>query len=173
MNVTHSVDAYVLRSVIRRASFDVQKVTAVSELIEAELTLRGFGEHSEGTMTDELQTMLDIYKFSNMHDISIIDCLTHETIACVPNEYLLWLSRCTQEMIARGSSPVVTVHDSYGALPSHCNTVRYHYKEVMAELAESTILEFIVSQIVGQKVTYIKKSNNLGDLIRNSNYGIC
>ena len=43
----------------------------------------------------------------------------------------------------------------------------------MSELAESDILQFIVSQIVGKQVKYIKKSNNLPDMIRNSNYAIC
>ena len=76
-------------------------------------------------------------------------------------------------MLARGSSPVVTVHDSFGSLPTHCNTVRYWYKEICAELAESNMLAFLVSQITGKCVTYVKKSNDLGNKIRNSSYGIC
>lgn len=174
MNVTHSVDAYVLRSVIRRASYDVKKIGIASQILAADIDRRSEGyDPMAAIITDELQTMLDIYKYSQMLDISILDYIDEDQVQFIPNDLLIKLHNTVYEMLKRGSSPVVTVHDSYGSLPCHCNTVRYHYKEVMAELAESTILEFIVSQIVGQKVTYIKKSNNLGDLIRNSNYSIC
>lgn len=170
MNVTHSVDGYVLRSVIRRASFDVKKVQAAYQLLNSSLSVDA---DTTEPCDDALQTMLDIYKYSAMLDVSIIDYINEKNVHHVPLPMVIRLLAVLTEMLARGSSPVVTVHDSFGALPCHCNTVRYHYKEVMAELAESTILEFIVSQIVGQKVTYVKKSNNLGDLIRNSNYSIC
>ena len=169
-NVTHSVDAYVLRSVIRRASYDVKKVKEAYQLLNSSLSVDA---DATEPCDDALQTMLDIYKYSAMLDVSIIDYINENNVHHVPLPMVIRLLAVLTEMLARGSSPVVTVHDSYGSLPCHCNTVRYHYKEVMAELAESTILEFIVSQIVGQKVTYIKKSNNLGDLIRNSNYSIC
>lgn len=56
---------------------------------------------------------------------------------------------------------------------NHCNAVRYWYKEIVAEIAESDMLQFIVSQIVGYQVNLIKKSNNLGALIRKSSYAIC
>ena len=173
-NVTHSVDAYVLRSVIRRASFDVKKVQEAYQILAADIDRRSEGyDPIEATITDELQTMLDIYKYSQMIDVSILDYIDETQVQFIPNELLIKLHNTVYEMLARGSSPVVTVHDSFGSLPSHCNTVRYWYKEICAELAESNMLAFLVSQITGKRVTYVKKSNDLGNKIRNSSYGIC
>ena len=174
MNVTHSVDAYVLRSVIRRASFDVKKVQAAYQLLAADIDRRSEGyDPVEATITDELQTMLDIYKYSQMLDVSILDYIDEDQVQFIPNELLIKLHNTVYEMLKRGSSPVVPVHDSFGSLPTHCNTVRYWYKEICSELAESNMLAFLVSQITGKHVTYIKKSNDLANKIRNSNYGIC
>ena len=169
-NVTHSVDAYVLRSVIRRASFDVQKVQEAYKLLNDSLSVDA---DTTEPCDDALQTMLDIYKYSAMLDVSIIDYINESNVHHVPLPMVMRLLAVLTEMLARGSSPVVTVHDSFGSLPTHCNTVRYWYKEICAELAESNMLAFLVSQITGKHVTYIKKSNDLGNKIRNSSYGIC
>ena len=169
-NVTHSVDAYVLRSVIRRASFDVKKIQEAYKLLNDSLSVDA---DTTEPCDDALQTMLDIYKYSAMLDVSIIDYINESNVHHVSLPMVIRLLAVLTEMLARGSSPVVTVHDSFGSLPTHCNTVRYWYKEICAELAESNMLAFLVSQITGKHVTYIKKSNDLGNKIRNSSYGIC
>lgn len=169
-NVTHSVDAYVLRSVIRRASYDVKKVKEAYQLLNSSLSVDA---DATEPCDDALQTMLDIYKYSAMLDVSIIDYINEKNVHHVPLTMVIRLLAVLTEMLARGSSPVVTVHDSFGSLPTHCNTVRYWYKEICAELAESNMLAFLVSQITGKRVTYVKKSNDLGNKIRNSSYGIC
>ena len=173
-NTIHSIDGYLLRSVIRRASFDVEKVKQASIWIEEELDARMEGQPKyEAVMTPELQNMLNIYEYSKMLDVSIIDYFDKHTVELLPNELLLKLGITLDKMLELGSSPVLTVHDAFGSAPWHCNAVRYWYKELLGELADSNILQFIVSQIVGKQVNFIKKSNNLGDLIRNSNYAIC
>lgn len=169
-NVTHSVDAYVLRSVIRRASYDVKKVKEAYQLLNSSLSIDA---DATEPCDDALQTMLDIYKYSAMLDISIIDYINESNVHHVPLPMVIRLLAVLTEMLARGSSPVVTVHDSFGSLPTHCNTVRYWYKEICGELADSEMLSFLVSQITGKRVKYVKKSNNLGDKIRKSSYGIC
>ena len=173
-NLTHSVDSYLLRSVIRRASFDECLVKTVHKLMDSELTLRGFGDGNIMTDIEErLQHMLDIYAECNMVDVSIIDLINANSIGHVPTPLLAKLFVILTKMLELGSSPVLTVHDAYFAHPNHCNAVRYWYKELCAELAESDILVFLVSQIVKKKISFKKKSNNLASLIRNSNYGLC
>lgn len=173
-NTIHSIDGYLLRSVIRRASFDVEKVKQASVWIEEELDARMEGQPKyKAVMTPELQNMLNIYEYSKMLDVSIIDYFDKQTVELLPNELLLKLGITLDKMLELGSSPVLTVHDAFGSHPNHCNAVRYHYKEIMAELAESNILEFIVSQITKKQVKYVKKSQTLANKIRESNYSIC
>ena len=53
------------------------------------------------------------------------------------------------------------------------NTVRYWYKEILAELADSHLMQDIIQQIhKDNSITLTRASEDLGDLIRNSNYGI-
>ena len=173
-NTIHSIDGYLLRSVIRRAAYDPNKVAEAYSGIVYEITLREHGKPYLPTLVDEeLENMLNIYNASKMLDVSIIDLITEDNAAKVPTDLLIKLEATLRKMLELGSSPVITVHDSYGAHPNHCDTVRYWYKELLAELAESDILQFIVGQITKSPVKYIKKSNNLGDLIRESNYAIC
>lgn len=169
-NTIHSIDGYLLRSVIRRASFDTYKINEAIKLLSCAI------QHSAETNAEcdeDLQNMLNIYEYSKMLDVSIIDYINADNIGHVPLELLIKLNATLGKMMELGSSPVLTVHDAFRAHPNHCNAVRYWYKEIMAELAESNILQFIVSQIVGQQVKYVKASNNLADMIRNSNYAIC
>ena len=173
MNTIHSIDGYLLRSLIRRASFNPTKVSNARDLISKHLMTRAYGATNKGTLDVDLENMLNIYEYSKMLDVSLIDYITEENIGYVPMELLVKLNATLGKMLELGSSPVLTIHDAFKAHPNHCNAVRYWYKEILAELAESDILQFIVSQIVGKQVNYIKKSKNLGDLIRQSNYGIC
>ena len=46
------------------------------------------------------------------------------------------------------------------------------YIDIMAEIAESNMLEFILSQIRTEYYEVEKYSENLGDMIRQGNYGI-
>lgn len=172
-NIIHSIDGYLLRSLIRRASYDVNKVTFMHSLLVEELDKRNKGKPVIHSLVDaELTNMINIYEYSKLLDVSIIDRINSENVAMVSNDHLIKLIALLTKMLEVGSSPVLTVHDAFRAHPNHCNAIRYWYKEIMAELAESDILQFIVSQVVGQEVKYIKKSSNLADLIRKSNYGI-
>lgn len=173
-NTIHSIDGYLLRSVIRRASFIEDEVSNALCAIKGVLHERANGKSTEAVCPSaDLQNMLNIYQYSKMLDTSIINYIDVENIDSVPTDLLVKLNVTLTKMLELGSSPVLTVHDAFGSAPWHCNAVRYWYKEIMGELAESNILQFIVSQIVGKQVTYVKKSNNLGDLIRKSNYAIC
>ena len=49
--------------------------------------------------------------------------------------------------------------------------MRYHYKEVLADIADSTLIDDLLSQVYGAKGTF-RKLQNIGDLIRNSNYAL-
>ena len=53
------------------------------------------------------------------------------------------------------------------------NQLRYWYKEILAELADSVILADILGQIYGMSGSYNKLSLNLGDQIRDSRYALC
>ena len=54
---------------------------------------------------------------------------------------------------------------------NNIDQVRFHYKEIMAELAESNLMNDLLTQLGSKPVN--KPVSNLSSLIRNSNYGLC
>ena len=63
-------------------------------------------------------------------------------------------------MIALHVMPITVIHR------------RYWYKEILAEIAESTLLNHLLTQIYGEECNFKKINPNLSSLIRNSNYGL-
>ena len=50
--------------------------------------------------------------------------------------------------------------------------MRYWYKEILAELAESNVLQYLLTELMGRPIQF-KKYAEIADLIRNSNYALC
>ena len=65
-----------------------------------------------------------------------------------------------------------TIHDAYGFSPKYGNVVRQTYIDILAEIAESNLLEKILSDITGTQIELEKSSYELADLIRKSEYAL-
>ena len=80
-----------------------------------------------------------------------------------------------REMVRRGHKygfQVAHIHDSFWTSPIFMNQLRKNYVEILAEIAESNLLEDIMTQLTGRKVSIAKDSDNLGKLIRKSEYAL-
>jgi hypothetical protein len=82
------------------------------------------------------------------------------------------LAKILEGMLAYEPFPLVTVHDEFKAHANNLNHVRSQYREILAEIAESNVLDDILSQIHGCPGTFNKLSFNLPDQIRQSNYAL-
>ena len=111
----------------------------------------------------------------NKTGIADISCLEHlpKIVNQLPQRMLKQLLATFIEMLKNEPFEVITIHDSFACLPSHCNVLRYWYKEILAEIAESKMLDHLLSQLFGEECIFTKLDNNLAPLIRNSNYGLC
>lgn len=68
---------------------------------------------------------------------------------------------------------IVHIHDSFWASPNHMNEVRDTYKEILASIADSDLLQNIVREITGNnKLTIIKDSDDLSKHIMKSKYAL-
>ena len=80
-----------------------------------------------------------------------------------------------REMIRRAHKQgfvLLTVHDDFMASPNNMNKVRANYIDIMCEIADSNLLENIISELLGTKVKVTKRSNNLSKYIRESEYAL-
>lgn len=172
-NLIHSCDAYLLRSVVRRCSYDAQRVPAINNAITQELLERELGvEPAEGT-TEELQYYLEHYQRSGVVDVVILDFLDENNLTTLPTQYLTKLNSILATMLQHPPFPVITVHDSYAAHPNKLNHLRKHYRNVLADMSESHMLADLLSQLNSKPIKVNKINPDLHETIRNSSYAIC
>lgn len=172
-NVVHSVDAYLLRTLIRRCNYSPEIVEGCLDMLEVELLIRSCGTESVNGAEPQLQSKINRFNDTQMVDITICNILTDEETKYLSTDHIRKLMDILRQVLSHKPFPVVTVHDEFRCHAGNMNQLRYHYKEIMAELAESSILDDIMSSIYGQGVRFEKLSSDLAKSIRNSNYSIC
>lgn len=172
-NLTHSMDAYVLREMHRRCNYDRDAIINAAMVLEMELIERSMGggpcEQADPTMT----YYRDQYNRSSLASAVILPHLDQSNVQCLSTKHIKALVVMADSMIDHKSFPLVTVHDEFKAHANNINHVRYHYKEILAEIADSMVLDDLMSQLHGRPGVFPKINYQLGDLIRGSNYGLC
>ena len=172
-NVVHSVDAYILRCIHRRCNYDREVMEQAADLIKWELIGRSKGDDTEGfDASDKVVYYIDQYRRSRMADAVILPHLTDEDMSSLDIEHLEALATIVNDMLKYQPFEMIFVHDEFKAHCNNINHLRQQYINVMAELAESNVLEDIMGQLHGAPGTYQKLSTNLGELIRKSNYAL-
>ena len=169
------VDAWVLRAMHRRCNYDRRHIEYVSECLEAELnTRRLFGQpgNPEEFLNPKVAYYLEQYRRSTLADAVILPHLDQATVTCLSQEHLEAIHKMVQGMLQHKPFELVTIHDDYKAHPNNCNQVRWQYREIMAEIAESNLLDDLLSQLYEEPVTFNKLSFNLPEQIRESAYAL-
>lgn len=80
-----------------------------------------------------------------------------------------------REMVRRGVKQgfqVAHIHDAFCAHPNHMQQVRENYVDILCEIADSNLLEQILSDISGEPVSLNKYSEMLSRSIRESEYAL-
>ncbi|MCM2973747.1 DNA-directed RNA polymerase [Larsenimonas suaedae] len=174
-NVVHSIDAYVLRSLIRRCNYDRAVVESVQDMILEEALVRDLGlartsHEPDATFARYLERM----NATNMVDPVILSHLTPTNLQYLSDSQFKRLTQLVSGMLAYQPFEIVSVHDEFQCHPNNMNHLRQQYINIFAELADSEILSDILSQIHGvQGGSYTKISSGLSQSIRQSNYAIC
>ena len=173
-NVTHSIDGWVLRTMIRRCNYNYEVACNALDVLQLESMQRAIGFVSmPEKYPDEVVARCKHFKRSGVADISIIDYLDDDTVEILSDEHIAKLIAILHTMLEHAPFPVVCIHDEFKCSPNNMNHLRKHYKNILADLAESEILNDIVNQITGRPSSIAKKSYTLGEKIRKSNYALC
>jgi hypothetical protein len=173
-NVVHSVDAYVLRSMHRRCNYDREVVNKARALLSQERINRRMGLPRTATqLTGKAAYYVEQYKRSTVADVVILPHLDADSIQLISDEHLESLLYAVNGMLQYRPCELVTIHDEFKSHPNNMNWVRWQYKEILAEIAESRLLDDLLTQIYKTSGSFTKMSTNLSDYIRQSNYGLC
>lgn len=173
-NVVHSVDAYVLRCIHRRCNYDDVMLDIAMSNIQFELKARrnACNEIPSFDIKPEVQYYIDQYNRSTMVDVVILPYLVDGQTMFLSTPHLERLYEIGLSMQAHNPFAVLTIHDEFKCGPNHMNHLRQHYINIFAELAESNLLDDLLSQVYGKPGRFTKLSTTLPQLIRGSNYAL-
>ena len=174
-NVVHSVDAYVLRSLIRRCSYDKEQTTYVTNIIADELVERYLAGQTTPAepISEDVSYYRDLYDATDMPDAVILPYLDRNQVQHLSDTHLKALSALTETMLDAEPFPIVTIHDDFKCHPNNVNTLRKHYRNILADLADSTVLDDLLSQLYQRPSQYNKLTPDLSTYIRKSEYALC
>ena len=152
MNGVHSVDSYVVREMKRRAGAPRKYLQGI---------LR---DMQYSGITPDLyvsKKCLSLTRAYNWRD--------------EPTDIQQKLMAIIKQIVDYPEFDIVTVHDSFAAAPAHMNMVRFLYKEILAEIAESDLLQDMLREIYEDiSITYNDEGDRtvLAHHIRNSEYAL-
>ena len=169
------VDAYVLREMHRRCNYDLETIQHAKRLLENEYFSPNGRSKQVGHQTGnaKFDYYVEQFKRSTLASAVIFPYLTEETVASLSDDHLVKLHNMAINMLEYKPFPLVTVHDEFKSHANNVNWVRWNYKEILADIADSNVLDDLLTQIHGFPGSFPKLSFNLGDLIRNSSYALC
>lgn len=173
MNVIQSIDAYILRSMHRRCNYNKKQVDYVFELLGKTHINDVVGDTQQYPLEGKVAYYYEQYERSGIVDVVILPYLNEDNISDLGKEYRTVLYNILLDMRKYEPFELVTIHDSFAAHPNNVNWVRWQYKEILAELADSNVLQDILNQLYETpNGVYTKLSTGLSSYIRNSNYSL-
>lgn len=160
-NVIHSVDAYVLRTLVRRCDYSIREVR---EGIKALTTLNHRHKESE---------YLDAWQRTGIVDMTMINGTTAE-IAGYPKEMRTKLLRMLEMCLTHKPFNIITVHDDFKCSPVNANQMRRVYSDILGDLVDSTLVDDLLNQVYQDDMVMRKLGDvkELAEIVRQSNYGI-
>lgn len=176
-NVTHSLDAYLLREMELRCNYNKRAVLESLEAIRVERHLRKVGKAAEQNLTEITKLshqLMAAFEGCRMPAARLFTCLEEGDTQYMTDEHLEKMIFLGLQIIERESFEIVTVHDEFKCHANDCNWMRLTYIQIMADLARARVLEDIYEQITGQTPTYEGQmdGNELAELIMGSNYAL-
>lgn len=174
MNVIHSIDAYILRSMQRRCNYDPVIVSVVRDILQEEEDYR----YCDGPQYDPEDAVgphavySELYNRTNMVDAVILPFINSYSVRQLELDHIQALIALCDSMLAHPPFELITVHDEFKCHANYCNYMRQHYIDIFAELADSNIIDDIFFQITGSHVSYANSNPGLSEMIRNSEYAL-
>lgn len=166
-NITHSVDGFVVRELVNRASKN-----KTEWFLKFNDICKGAKEFKEPKREKDilLLSLLDQYEKSNFFSVRILDCIDRKNIGLLKANHLVKINELILSLPEK-SFEVLPTHDCFRVLPNYGNQVRKLYNQVLHEIGASDLLQSIVSQITGRQLT-VNKPYDFKDKVLHANYAL-
>jgi len=153
-DVTHSIDALVVREMARRCNYDINRLTYIKDLIE---------------FFCELPEITDRTKFVSLVEVGNIE---PENIHEYDPQLLARVHELIEVSLEHTSFELVTIHDAFKCLPNYVQYMRETYNRILWDMYNSDLLMDIVHQITGTKYDNFPHEEDVAIQILQNNYAI-
>jgi len=164
-DITHSIDGMVVRELCRRCNYDLGQLRKARELLLQRL-------HWTGPIPTKLTRIEKLRNDHNFVSLVGIENLTKKRLMKMTIDYVGDLLLLINDSLKHPTFQVVCIHDEFKCHPNYMNHIRQTYIDIFAEMADSTILDAILSSIHNKPVHIPKLSNDLAKEIRQSEYSL-
>lgn len=147
-NVIHAQDGLLVREMVRRCKFGSYIAKVKLDLINKCTEEKELNQENLSVVNKQLTRMIYLWKNTNFPTVRICNFIeTANDVAYIPMEYRIKLVSILEKLTKQPYIELITIHDSFKSHGNHMNYIRYWYKEMIADLVESTILQFTVNQL--------------------------
>ena len=162
-NLTHSVDALVVREMTRRCMFHQPTVDFIVNFLDGRTEKRV--ESSDDQM---VATLAKHYEKSGYLSARILEHLNPGNAGHIP-EAAIWE---LLESLPKKPFSILSIHDCFRCHPNYGNDLRWQYNNQLHLITKSNMLGNLLSQILNRQVTAAKADPNLFKDILAANYAL-
>lgn len=154
-NMTHSVDGFVAREMNRRCNYNPEVIQRVMNDITAQ------GQSNSRLKDEQMLKIWNRYTVSGYLSMRILDFVDRQNMGLVDGGAILNMIGT----LPKKPFKLLSIHDCFRALPNYANDLRHQYNRIMSEVAASTMLADIVSQIQRKPITVNKLKDISKDIL--------
>lgn len=160
-NVTHSIDGMIVRELTRRCSYDPVKIHHLLGAVTSMST------STTRPRDRKVQELWERAQRSGFLSARILDYLDDKNMGLVDAEAILRLVHT----FPKTPFEVLSVHDCFRVLPNYGNDLRQQYNRILAEIAGSNLLSYVLSQILGTPIL-VNKFQDLSSQVLEAEYAL-
>jgi hypothetical protein len=156
-NLTHSIDGLIVREMGRRCSYDPAVIAEVRTALHAG---KGFGMNRHKDR--QLATIWSHYMESGWLSARIFDYIDMDNVGIIDRQRVFDLL----DTLPKKPFSLLMNHDCFRVHPNYAGEMRMQYNRQLAELNDSTMLNFLCTQLLGvpvntQKMALLNSSDIL------------
>lgn len=163
-NTIHSIDGFIVREISRRCNYNPKQINYITNLFG------NTNQSFERQKDFQVIKLWDLYKKTNILSLKILDYLDKDNFGLADGEKIAEL------ILSLPIKPfkVLSVHDCFKVLPSYGNDIRQQFNNILSEINDSHLIDFIFSCLNKEhKYDFNKKpETTLKDKIKHTNYAL-
>lgn len=162
-------DAYVLRETNARTDYDKVELELALDAIEA--CLRGETQTATNLELKRLEGLSAKFQTVSIRGAEFVK---RGCLADIDKDYLISLSLIIKQSLKHKPAQLKLIHDGYGAICNHVNTLKTHYNNVLVSIYMGVWLFKVIEKLTGTDYSHQLEpiDMNIVAQIRNSKYSL-